>query len=119
MKLIQNTTNTRVFYVTSSLATPYYLVRLVSKVTADEKSFICQDQNSNPCSFVTLNITDVGYNGTEDLTAGEVELESGSYKLYLYDQASSSNLDYTLANEELLEIDCYVVSDDNQNRIFF
>lgn len=119
MKLIQNTTNTKVFYITSSLATPYYLVRLVSKVTSDEKAFICQDQNSNECSFITLNIIDVGFVGTEDLTTGEVKLESGSYKLYVYDQSSSSNLDYTISNEQLIEIDCYVVSDENESRLFF
>lgn len=118
MKLTQSTTETKIFYVKSSLSTPYYLLRAVNKVTGDEKAFICQDQNNNECSFISLSITEVGYNGTEDLTAGEVELESGSYKLYVYDQASSSNLDYTLSNELLSTVDFYVLSDEDTNRIF-
>ena len=118
MKLAQNQTNTRVFYLTSSLESPYYLFRLVSKVTAQEVTFICTDKNSIACPFITVDITEVGYTGTENLTNAEVKLNTGSYKLYIYDQSSNINLDYTLTNELLKEINCYVMTDNNFNRVF-
>jgi len=115
--ITQNTTNNLIFYVTSSLATPYYLVRLVSKITGNEFAFILTD-SSGTCDFISCQFIEVGYLGVDDAVNGEMALDSGSYKLYLYDQSSSSNLDYTSANELLLEDDCNVISDDNNSRIF-
>lgn len=116
--ITQNTTNNLIFYVTSSLSTPYYLVRLVSKITGNEFAFILTD-SSGTCDFISCQFIEVGYLGVDDAVNGEMALDSGSYKLYLYDQSNSTNLDYTLSNQQLLEIDCYVVSDDNESRIFF
>lgn len=116
MIINQDQTNDLIFYVKSALPSPYYLVYLVSKITSETYSFIVTDLAD--CDFVVSQMTEPGYSGTNDAVNGILKINSGSYELYLYDQASSSNLDYTLSNSLLTQLDLYVYSDGNSNRTF-
>lgn len=117
MTITQNQTNDLIFYVSSSLANPYYLVRMVNQTTYKEFAYIVTDLAS--CSFVVAQMTEPGVAGVDDPVNGTIKLDSGYYYFYLYDQSSSTNLDYTLSNELLLTSSCYVFSDDDLNRVFF
>jgi hypothetical protein len=116
MTITQNTTNDLIFYAASSLTSPYYLVRLVNQITNKEFSFIVTDLAS--CSFIVAEMTEPGRTGSDDAINGTIKLDTGFYYLYLYDQVSSSNLDYTLSNELLLTQMTYVYSDEDFDRNF-
>lgn len=112
MILNQSATNDLVLFVNPTEV--YLLVRMVHKVTCEEFLFIVED-NSPDCDFVVAEMTEPGYAGTNDAINGIMKLDSGSYDLYVYEQSSSTNLDYTLASL-ILEIDAYVESDEDCDR---
>ena len=116
MTLTQNTTNNLIFYAASSLTSPYYLVRMVNQNTNKEFAYIVTDLAS--CPFVVAQMTEPGRTGIDDAVNGTLKLDTGYYHIYLYDQASSTNLDYTLSNELLLTEMGYVFSDEDFNRNF-
>ena len=116
MTIVQSATNNLIFYKVSSLANPYYLVRLVNRVTADEFVFLDQSIDGNP--FVILQLVEPGKDGTNDAVNGTLKVDTGSYYIYLYDQESSTNLDYSLSNELLSEGFAYVHSDEDLDRTF-
>lgn len=113
MIITQNTTNDLVFYVNPSL--DYLLVRMVNIVTCEEFAFIVQDTTTD-CSFVVTSMIEPGRTGSNDAINGTLKIGSGSYDLYVYEQSSSTNLDYTLSSAELLKIHAYVISDEDCNR---
>ena len=117
MTITQNQTNDLIFYASSSLSSPYYLVRMVNQTTNKEFAYIVSDLAS--CDFVVSQMIEPGEGGSDDAVNGQLKLDTGFYILYLYDQASSTNLDYTLSNELLLTESCYVYSDEDLNRVFF
>ena len=116
MTIVQDSLNDMIFYASSSLTSPYYLVRLVNQITNKEFSFIVTNLSS--CIFIVAEMTEPGRTGIDDPTNGTIKLDTGFYAMYLYDQASSTNLDYTLSNELLLTQDCYVYSDNDFDRNF-
>lgn len=116
MTITQNQTNDLIFYASSSLSSPYYLVRMINQTTNKEFVYIVSDLAS--CPFVVAQMIEPGEGGVDDAVNGQLKIDSGFYYLYLYDQTSSSNLDYTLSNELLLTESCYVFSDKDLNRVF-
>ena len=117
MTIIQDTINSLVFYAKSGLSNPYYLVRLVNRNTAKEFTFL--GQFAPQCPFIIITLDEPGKDGADDAVNGVLKLDSGSYKIYLYDQLSSTNLDYTLSNSLLKEDYAYVYSDEDLDRTFF
>ena len=116
MTITQNTTNDLIFYAKSSLSSPYYLIRMVNQNTNKEFAYIVTDLAS--CPFVVAQMTEPGRTGSDDAVNGTLKLDTGFYHIYLYDQASSTNLDYTLSNELLVTEIGYVYSDEDFNRNF-
>ncbi len=116
MTIVQDSTNDLLFYKQSALSSPYFLIRLVNKNTA--KEFVCLDQSMVVCPFIQLELLEVGKDGAEDPLNASIKIDTGSYKIYLYDQLSDSNLDYTLSNSLLYEGDAYVYSDEDLDRTF-
>ena len=116
MTITQNTTNDLIFYATSSLSSPYYLVRMIHQTTGEEFVYIVTDLAN--CDFIVSQMTEPGNGGVNDAVNGTINLDTGFYYLYLYDQTSSTNLDYKLSNELLLTTDCYVYSDNDDTRTF-
>ena len=116
MTILQDSTNDLLFYKQSALESPYFLIRLVNKITA--KEFVCLDQSMVVCPFIQLELLEVGKDGSEDPLNASIKIDTGSYDLYLYDQLSSTNLDYTLANSELFKGEAYVYSDEDLDRTF-
>jgi len=116
MTIIQDSNNDLIFYASSGLTNPYYLVRLVNRITA--KEFVFLDQSPVACPFISLELNEVGKDGVEDPLTASIKIDTGSYDIYLYDQASSTNLDYTLTNSLLFEGEAYVYSDEDLDRTF-
>ena len=116
MTIIQDSTNDLIFYKSSGLVSPYYLVRLVNRITA--KEFVFLDRSPVVCPFISLQLTEPGKDGSNDPLNAILKVDTGSYDLYLYDQLSSSNLDYTLTNSLLYEGEAYVYSDEDLDRTF-
>lgn len=110
MTITQNQTNNLLFFVAPTLT--YLLVRLVNKVTCKEFAFIVTDSATN-CDFVVAQMTEPGNGGADDAINGTIKIDSGSYDLHLYEQSSSTNLDYTLSSSLLDSYDMYVYSDEN------
>lgn len=116
MTIIQDSSNDLIFYAKSGLTSPYYLVRLVNKITA--KEFIFLDRSPVVCPFISLSLIEPGRTGADDPLNATLKVDTGSYSIYLYDQVSSSNLDYTLTNSLLYEGEAYVYSDEDLDRTF-
>jgi hypothetical protein len=116
MTILQSATNDLIFYKKSGISSPYYLVRLVNRITA--KEFVFLDQSPVACPFISLQLIEVGRTGTELPLNASIKVDTGSYDIYLYDQVSSTNLDYTLTNSLLYEGEAYVYSDEDLDRTF-
>jgi len=116
MTILQDSLNDMIFYKSSGLTNPYYLVRLVNRITA--KEFVFLDQSAVACPFISLQLNEVGKDGVEDPLNASIKVDTGSYDIYLYDQLSSTNLDYTLTNSLLYEGEAYVYSDEDLDRTF-
>jgi len=76
----------------SELATPVYLFRLVSDFSSEEIAFIGTDISSYPARINKFSLEE---KASPNLLDNEYELNvSGFYLLEVYEQASSTNLDY-------------------------
>ena len=98
MTIIQDKTNDLIFYASSGLTNPYYLVRLVNRLTAKEFTFL--DQSVVSCPFISLELLEPGKDTPDDAINGTL------------------NLDYTLSNSELYSGFAYVYSDEDLDRTF-
>ena len=116
MTILQDSLNDLIFYKKSGLTSPYYLVRLFNRITA--KEFVFLDQSAVACPFISLELNEVGKDGVEDPLTASIKVDTGSYDIYLYDQVSSTNLDYTLTNSLLFEGEADVYSDEDSDRTF-
>ena len=98
----------------TTIQSPYYLWRLVHETTNIEKLFITPtDTSSYTSRYNRFVITETS--GTEILTSGTVNLQSGIYKYEVYEQVSASNLlisnTTSLVEQGLLKV---VATSDNQ-----
>jgi hypothetical protein len=78
-----------------TLENPEFLFRLVNDETHKEYTFIAEDTSGYIARYNRFTITETA---DPDLLNGEVYLpDTGFYHYYIYEQSSSTNLDYTLA----------------------
>ena len=81
MTIVQDSLNDMIFYASSSLTSPYYLVRLVNQITNEEFSFIVTDLAS--CSFIVAQMTEPGRTGSDDAINGTIKLDTG-FTIFIY-----------------------------------
>jgi len=106
LEITKNANNPIVLTLTEkvTLASPYYLMRCVSDGNLTEKAFILpSDQSIYQTRYNQFTVTE---STNEILTSGTVSLNpSGWWTYYVYEQTSSSNLDYRLSTNTVpLEI---------------
>lgn len=83
----------------SELTTPIYLFRLISDFTEQEIAFIGTDISSYPARYNRFTLTETA---SPNLLDNEYELDvTGFYLLEVYEQESTTNLDYLLASKLL------------------
>ena len=94
--LSYNTTKVITFYLQPSISTPTYLFSLINYTTRKKKNFISSDL-SGVSDLLQFSITEVG-EGSENVLTGDISIKKfGRYTLQVYEQASTTNLDETLA----------------------
>ena len=74
-----------------TLTNPYWLVRFVNESSLVENSCIAADTSSYTSRYHKLRVTE---SSSENRTNGTLYLPEGIYTYYIYEQASSSNLDF-------------------------
>ena len=96
INIFQSQINNTVIKFAHNLPTPVYLFAAKNQATCKEKTFI--SANISPSSeYKEYNIEEAGI-GIEDLLNGKVKLNpSGFWILEIYEQASNTNLDKSLA----------------------
>lgn len=77
----------------------YFLFRLINDFTQVSKTFLCADTTNR--QIPRYNRFSIIEGTPEDLTIGKISVTTGQYTVEIYAQTSSSNLDYTLANEKI------------------
>lgn len=88
----------------TTLTSPVYLFRFVSDETNEEYSCIAADTSDYPLRYNRFTITEKTSPTTSERQAGNIQLpKTGFYHYYIYEQSSSTNLDYNLATS-LVEI---------------
>jgi hypothetical protein len=103
MLWMQSGINTFVVTVTEkvTIANPYYLLRIVHDQTNNEFVCIAPDSSTETERYNRFQVLQVT---TPDNTDAEINVtESGLFHYYIYQQTSSTNLDYTLT-QGLLEV---------------
>lgn len=84
-----------------TLESPFFLFRFVNDESNIEYTFIAEDTSDFPERYNKFTIVETASPDTLD---GEVHLpNAGFHHYYIYEQASDSNLDYTLATS-LVEV---------------
>lgn len=106
MLIVNKSANTElVVTLTENMDTtyPYFLWEFKSDVSGEVKRFICQDSSTQAQRYNLCLITETS--GTENLTSGTITLNpTGQWTYKVYGQNSSTNLNPTLANTDVLEI---------------
>lgn len=74
-----------------TLTNPYWLVRFVNESSLVENSCISPDTSSYTSRYNKLTVRE---STSEDRVNGTLYLPEGIYTYYVYEQASSSNLDF-------------------------
>lgn len=96
--IIQSTANDVVVTVSEkkTLANPYWLFRFVNMTSKEE--FVCIAANTSNYTYRYDEFTITEVAGTPNPLTGEIHLKDfGLHNYYIYEQTSSTNLDYTLA----------------------
>ena len=96
--ITQTTANDVVVTVTENktLSAPYWLFRFVNMTSKEEFVCIAANTSSYTYRYDEFTITEVA--GTPLPLQGQIHLKDfGLHNYYIYEQTSSTNLDYTLA----------------------
>jgi hypothetical protein len=123
--------NTRYFTFKekTTIESPYYLFKLVSKDTKQTVLFTGEDISVNTDRFNKFNIIETG--GTQNFTAATVSLTVGEWNYYAYQMTGQTNLDLSGATSEvergLLYVSgatygptyVYTGDDNSENDIYF
>ena len=103
LQITRGANNTLILTLTekTTLTSPYYLVKMVSRSSRGVKRFIlAADQSSFTDRFNKFTLTETS--GTEILTSGTVTLQpTGWWEYDIYEQLSSTNLDETLSDNKI------------------
>lgn len=93
LQIIKGQANTIVVTVTekTTLSSPVFLIRFISEGQGVENSAIITDTSSNTGRYNQFVVTE---NSTEDRTNGTLSLVEGLHEYRIYEQSSSSNLDW-------------------------
>jgi len=79
------------------LTSPYYLIKFKSEATKDIRYCICSDSSAYPARYQKLTIVETS---TPTASTNEVKLDTeGTWYFWIYEQASSTNIDPTGLNE--------------------
>lgn len=103
INIVQDTVNDVVVFLTPTKT--YFLLKFVKEDTGAIKRVICTNSTTY-AGAINLQLEEVS-SGTEDILNGKVQLGNGGWDLYLYEQASSTNINENLATY-LHHEDCYV-----------
>ena len=96
LHLDYNSTKGLTFFLQPSLATPVYLLSLINYTTRKRKSFIAPD-TSTSSTMLQLTVEEVGV-GAESILTGGISVEDfGRHTLEVYEQASTTNVDVSVA----------------------
>lgn len=108
IKIRQNQDNIVNLSVETSVTDPYFLITFTNPFTTASFNALFHEIPGES-SYYTINIEEVGRNGTIDYVNGKVKLSpAGSWELVVYAQTSSTNLDPALADENLGSYDLIV-----------
>lgn len=103
INIVQDTVNDVVVFLTPTKT--YFLLKFVKEDTGTIKRVICTNSTTY-AGAINLQLEEVS-SGVEDILNGKVQLGNGGWDLYLYEQASSTNINENLATY-LHHEDCYV-----------
>lgn len=82
-----------------TLSSPKFLFRCINQVTKSAKTFIATDTSSYPYRYNEFTITE---SDSESLLNGTVQLKPpGLWRYEVYEQSSTTNLDYTLSDNRV------------------
>lgn len=81
-----------------SIANPVFLLRLKKAGTNDEFACIVEDTSPNPLRYNLFVLTE---SNTPDPLNADLTLQNGRYTYWLYEQSSTTNLDYNNTISEL------------------
>jgi hypothetical protein len=105
----QSSTNKIVLDVTTSVSSPYFLIRFTNCTVNISTIALFARQSS--ASFYIIHIIEVGEGGTESKVNGRLRLgPAGAWTAEVWAQTSSTNLNSNLADEYLDEFDVVVIS---------
>jgi hypothetical protein len=105
----QDSTNKIVLDVTTSVTSPYFLIRFTNCTVNISTIALFALQSSG--SFYIIHIVEVGEGGVTDPVNGELRLgPAGDWQAEIWAQTSSTNLNPNLADEFLEEIDVIVIA---------
>lgn len=108
----QNQDNIVNLSVETSVTNPYFLITFTNCFTQASFSALFEEI-AGETSYYTINIEEVGKDGTIDYVNGKVKLSpAGSWELVVYAQTSSTNLEPSLADENLGSYDLIVAIPD-------
>lgn len=100
-----------------TLSSPTFLMRFVSLVGGLESSCIIYDTSSYTNRYNLFPITEIS-SGSTDPYISEISLASGIWQYMIYEQTSTTNLDYRLVtNQTPLEIGLVKVVGTQADRI--
>ena len=97
----KNTSNNLILTLTekTTLVNPFYLFNFKSQQSKNEFNFICSDISTATTRYNKFILVETG-STSQNLTAGVVSLtDSGWYDYKVYEQASSTNLELSLAGK--------------------
>jgi hypothetical protein len=105
LKVIKNQSNTLILTLNEkkTLASPVFLFRCINDMQRTEVAFIAADISAYPTRYNKFTIVETA--GPQTPTSGIIELSPAGYWHYeVYEQTSTTNLDYTKALPNQLEI---------------
>lgn len=104
IKIIQGQANIVPVTLTEkvTLDSPVFLFRFVNDETKVEYSCIASDTSYFPLRYNKFSITEKTSPTITERRNGNIELpKAGFYHYYIYEQSSTTNLDYTLATTQV------------------
>lgn len=110
--VIQDSTNKIILDVTTSVTSPYFLIKFTNPYDCTTFTALFQNRSTTD-SYYLIWIVEVGDGGVASNVNGQVRLApSGTYEIDIYAQTSSTNLNTALANEYIGEDKLIVINEE-------